>query len=744
MRIHTKSFFCIIIAMHLFFVPTQAKTHYDFYVSPSGNDNNTGTKEAPFASLEKAKMAVRAFKKTVTRDIRVGIETGPYFLKKTVVFGLEDAGNETQKITYEAIEKGNAIFTSEIPVTSWKKVRDVPPGVPKASQNNIWVASYPSHLSIPKYLFQGNRQLPVSKSASFLPEEKYATWRGDGQRNPDGTCDSRSKIKIPKSIINYSNIQDKELSILPTCDWTHYNLPLKAIDQATGKAEVAVVSAYGLGQLKKVSTWGHFKNAWINNCPEGMLKEGDWYADRKNHLIYFHSTQRPHHISLPTLLEYIRIEGETSRTTKTDKMVENLHFKGLVFTHGQRYTWAKDHVKKNVQHEWDRYDVSNALVRLRSAKNCSVVNCTFENSGAVGLRMDLSAQNNRVEGNVFQRLGGTGIFLCGYGIGYKDQNYGNHILNNHIHHIGEAYWHSSAILVFQSGRNHIAHNLIHHTPYNGITVTGPRDLAAGFIESGQTSLVSIPKDKSKDWTLRFKLLHAKENIIEYNELYKIVMLLGDGNAIYTSGAGEKNQYRYNYIHDCEAKHISSAMRTDAYARDQYFIGNIIYNVGAGALALKDAGHKAIGNFMIDCINNEHAQKRSFITLRGGPNDGTEVKNNVIYNTKGKKHDPSFIAVRQSRVLAKVTPEVVDFDGNITSESATVDIKNSYRVVEKESIHSLFQFLEGGEKISINEKHSFFQQGVDYVDINKMGPQGAHKNKIVTMVDAPMVGQEKFH
>lgn len=42
---------------------------YDFYVSPDGNDNNTGTQMAPFATLDKARLAVRELKKNSTETL---------------------------------------------------------------------------------------------------------------------------------------------------------------------------------------------------------------------------------------------------------------------------------------------------------------------------------------------------------------------------------------------------------------------------------------------------------------------------------------------------------------------------------------------------------------------------------------------------------------------------------------------------------------------------------------------------
>ena len=43
----------------------------EFYVSPSGSDRNAGTRRAPFATLERARMAVRTAKRDGRRIINL-------------------------------------------------------------------------------------------------------------------------------------------------------------------------------------------------------------------------------------------------------------------------------------------------------------------------------------------------------------------------------------------------------------------------------------------------------------------------------------------------------------------------------------------------------------------------------------------------------------------------------------------------------------------------------------------------
>jgi len=75
----------------------------DFYVATNGDDAwsgklaapNAAKTDGPFATLARARDAVRELKKEgAKKDIVVLVRGGTYYLKDTVVFGLEDSAAE--------------------------------------------------------------------------------------------------------------------------------------------------------------------------------------------------------------------------------------------------------------------------------------------------------------------------------------------------------------------------------------------------------------------------------------------------------------------------------------------------------------------------------------------------------------------------------------------------------------------------------------------------------------------------
>ena len=73
----------------------------EFFVSPQGDDTATGTKEKPFATLKRARDAVRAL--DAKEPVTVWLRGGTYFVEKPVEFTHEDSGTAACPVTYAAV-----------------------------------------------------------------------------------------------------------------------------------------------------------------------------------------------------------------------------------------------------------------------------------------------------------------------------------------------------------------------------------------------------------------------------------------------------------------------------------------------------------------------------------------------------------------------------------------------------------------------------------------------------------------
>ena len=594
-----------------------ASTGADFYVATDGSDEASGAEVAPFATLERARDAVRELRQKKVGSITVLVRGGVYPLKKPVVFGLQDSGTAELAIEYKAYPGEKPVFSSGREISGFKKLTIEPEGLPLKARGKVWVADVQGSF---RTLYDNQGMLPRARSEGFIP------LKGSG----------RDRLVFPDGMLkNWPNVEDAEIVVRPHHAWIVNILPVASVDEEKNVALTSIDSTYVMNPL-------HFlkmtPNCWVENVIEELDEPGEWALNTKCNQLYIwpRDDSLPGDIMAPQLLELIRVEGRIDKDGPADIPVCNLHFRGLTFKHGERYTLTKDDA--GLQHDWDMLDKGNALVRLRGTEGCSIKDCHFLHSGSGAIRVDLHGIGNTISGNHIEHMGGGGILLCGYGPGTKDVNKKNLVSNNHVHDVGEIYWHSPGIMLWQSGENKVANNLIHHTNYTSLIVSG---CMTDFFrkkgrELGRTirrhEIGSLSKSPTIDDVRPF--LHSHDNLIEYNEIHHAMQKLGDGNAIYIRGAGAGNIIRRNYIHHLVTPMIMQcAMRTDGGQMDTLFAENVIYKCMSQGIMLK-LNTRVENNFVVDVI----APPRGYyLSVREGPLKGATIQRNIFYST-GKVED----------------------------------------------------------------------------------------------------------
>jgi hypothetical protein len=533
------------------------------------------------------------------------------------------------------------VFTGGKKLEGWQKLRDDPARVSKEAQGRLWYCDIPKALRGEwriTSLYNDTQLMTRARSPKFKTSSKQVldplNKQGKELRNyfdyeGEPFTFSRDLRFQGDDLKDWKTPYDIEILVSPNKRWLINLLPLERIDVENKTAYFAVDATYGL----------HAGNDYyVENALEYLDEPGEWAFNSTEGRLYLWPPFPLEEADLraPYLQEFIRVEGIEDQTP-----VRHIHFGGLTFRHGLRDTWVEGDI--GLQHDWEMYDKGNAILRFRHAEQSSVVGCTFEASSGTGVRLDLHAQQVKVADSVFADIGGTGILLSGYGPGTKDVNRLNTVTNNYLHHIGTIYRHSPAIFIAQSGHNLIRHNTIHDLPYNGMVVSGcrPHELVmAEALQNRRAWIGSIRLDEVKpyiqditptmllDWlnfdvSLIEPLLHARENRIEYNEFYRTMLELHDGNGLYFSAMGKNNRAVRNYFHDIH--------RSNGFFRLDDVSGYTIitHNVGergSNLMQIKGPG---------DIRNNFGIDTEKFIKRRWSH---TEIEKFILYNTpQGKEH-----------------------------------------------------------------------------------------------------------
>jgi hypothetical protein len=98
----------------------------EYFVAPQGNDANPGTRDRPFATLEKARDAIRALKAKgpLPGPVAVRLLPGEYPAVKTLELTGADSGTEAAPIVYRAEQKGSAVLYGGRRLSGFSPVTD--------------------------------------------------------------------------------------------------------------------------------------------------------------------------------------------------------------------------------------------------------------------------------------------------------------------------------------------------------------------------------------------------------------------------------------------------------------------------------------------------------------------------------------------------------------------------------------------------------------------------------------------
>ena len=240
----------------------QTEKEFDFFVSPQGNDGWSGRlaephsshQDGPFATLEKAKSAVRdAIAKNSTSRIRVALRDGVYRLKRTVVFSMKDSAGPKGNVTYAAYPGETPVLSSGILMKGWRKLESLRTGAVPAASGRLWTAEAPPEVANILSLYDGLKRLPRAQGDGFEPPHG---WKDDAAgRGPSDL------FYFPKGVIDrYANFRGADLLVMPTANYEMNILPIAYVDRTRMLGVTQYPASRPMGPMQF-----HTETMWIEN-----------------------------------------------------------------------------------------------------------------------------------------------------------------------------------------------------------------------------------------------------------------------------------------------------------------------------------------------------------------------------------------------------------------------------------------------------------------------------------------------
>ena len=391
-----------------------------FHVAPAGDDAGPGTAAKPFATLRRARDAVRALIRTRPKgDVRVLVRGGTYYLPQGLAFGPEDSGSDKLCITYAARPGEVPVLVGGLRVTGWRR-----------HKGSIRQATVPAGAQ-PDQLFENGRRLTLARA----PNDGYFRLERPAKGN-----ESRAFVYSAGDLDPAGwDITGGRVFLWAYHDWFSKDVPLAGVDAAT-----RTVTMGGRGFRMRPGN-----RYFVQNVLALLDRPGECVIDLRAGSLYAwpRSGGDPGARALvaSTAGAVLAIEGTAERP------VRNVHFEGLDVS------------------------ISNGDgVRFDGAADCSVRFCRIENARECGVLIAGHARRITLYGNEILRHGLHGVHLQGLSPGRGDVNHHHVVENNHIHHCGRLVGHGYGVRISQSGHNRVVHNDIHHMPRYGTTIKGVR------------------------------------------------------------------------------------------------------------------------------------------------------------------------------------------------------------------------------------------------------------------------------
>ena len=278
--------------------------HKEYYVSLSGSDKNTGSLTAPFATLEKARDAIRQDKINYPgSSYTVYIRGGIYHINKTIEFDKHDAGSDDAPTIFKPYKNEVVCISGGIAVPQERigKVTDttISGRFITRVKNNILQINYAGlNIDEGKILPHGfGRPYTIPQMELFSGEKAFmlARWpnssytkfnkvleKGSLPCNGDSSGNGGIIEYEANRIERWKNAEEPWIF-----GYFHYGFADDAVPVIKVDAEKKLITT-GLPSYYGFSAGESFNEFYGFNLLEEIDLPGEYFVDKKHKLIYFY------------------------------------------------------------------------------------------------------------------------------------------------------------------------------------------------------------------------------------------------------------------------------------------------------------------------------------------------------------------------------------------------------------------------------------------------------------------------
>lgn len=444
----------ILIFVLVIFAIISCSTKYQVvFVSPKGDNENTGMKNMPVKTIEKAFEKATKIRESTNETIIIHLLEGDYHLSKTLVIptelsNLSIIGEGADKVSV----KGSTVLN-----TNWK-----------AFNENISVTEIKDEMIFDQLFINGEKQI-LARYPNF--DENGGAWQGHAE-------DAISK----KRVATWKNPIRGFVHAMHSGRWGGFHYEITGVDP-TGE-----LTFTGGHQNNRPSPM-HPKLRMVENIFEELDSEGEWYFDKKEKKLYVWANDEVDlnnaTTEVSTLKHLIEVNGNRENPVKNIK-IEGIRFEQTMRTFMENY-------HKLLRSDWTIY--RGGAVLLTGTESISIKDCEFTNLGGNVIFVNGYNRNTEIMGNHIHDCGASAINFVGDSTAVRSPSYQYHefvpvgemdtiqgpandmypaeclVENNLIYKIGRVEKQVAGVQISMAMKIHIKNNSIYDVPRAGINIS---------------------------------------------------------------------------------------------------------------------------------------------------------------------------------------------------------------------------------------------------------------------------------
>ena len=348
----------------------------DLYVSPTGNDANTGTRDKPLASLAAARDAVRNLARKETVTVHVG--DGVYYLPETLVFTPDDSGSKQHPVLYSAQTEGGAVLSggSQLEL-SWEPHKD-----------GIFKAQTPAGLQIDQLFIEGRNQR-MARYPNYDSSKKAEPYQGFA-------ADAFAKERAA----SWADPTGGYIHAMHRSGWGGYHYLI------TGKGDDGGVTYEG-GWQNNRRMGMHKDHRMVENIFEELDAPGEWFHNAKTSTLYY-KPENDTDLS-KVKVEVVRLRHLVEFQGSEESPVKFITLQGFTVRHAART--FMDCKEQLLRSDWAIY--RGGAFMLTGTEDVSILDCEFDQVGGNAVFVNNYNRRVLVKGCHIHDTGASGVCFVG-------------------------------------------------------------------------------------------------------------------------------------------------------------------------------------------------------------------------------------------------------------------------------------------------------------------------------------------